>query len=106
MGVTVPWALGTPSKFGHGPSFVGQLLSRNQVSQKIRVGQRVWQMEVLRKKLTFNVILKLGLKGGGGGGGGCLENADVIGVSLNSDGGRGVSMADVICERFLRAKSN
>ena len=61
-------------------------------------------MEVLRKKLTFNVILKLGLKGGGGGG--RLENADVIGVSLNSDGGRGVSMADVICERFLRAKSN
>ena len=43
MGVAVPRApVGTrspepPQKFGHGPLFVGQLLSRNQVSQKIRV---------------------------------------------------------------------
>ena len=40
MGVAVPRAsVGTrspepPQKFGHGPLFVGQLLSRNQVSQK------------------------------------------------------------------------
>ena len=40
MGVAVPLApVGTrspelPQKFGHGPWFVGQLLFRNQVSQK------------------------------------------------------------------------
>ena len=43
MSVAVPQApVGTrspeaPQKFGHGPYFVGQLLSRNQVLQKIRV---------------------------------------------------------------------
>ena len=43
MGVAVPRApVGTrspkpPQKFGHGPLFVGQLLSRNQVPQKNRV---------------------------------------------------------------------
>ena len=43
MGVVVPQAsVGTgrspepPQKFGHGDLFVGQLLSRNQVTQKIR----------------------------------------------------------------------
>ena len=42
MGVAVPralisgWGPGRPQKFGHGPLFVGQLLSRKQVSQKIQ----------------------------------------------------------------------
>ena len=40
MGVAAPrapfggWGPGPPQKFGHWSKFVGQLLSRNQVSQK------------------------------------------------------------------------